>query len=224
MLVIKTPAIVIKRINYGEADRIITVVTPQHGKLTLMVKGARRVRSKMAGAIELFSLSDISFKPGRGQINSLISARLNQAFSNIISHPERTLAGYDILIKFDQNIESASQLDEYNLLVSSLKNLNNSLVDSRLVSTWFNSQLLIVMGRQIELKLDKQGQKLVNSQNFSFDFEKMAFFEDENGKFKTNDIKILRLLSSVNSIIPNIEVSKSEYNRINELLEKVIHF
>ena len=51
-------AIVLRRTNYGEADRILQLLTPK-GKRSVMAKGARRERSKLAGGIELFALCDV---------------------------------------------------------------------------------------------------------------------------------------------------------------------
>ena len=61
-----TSAIILKRVDYGEADRILTLLTPDHGKLSLMAKGVRKIKSKLAGGIELFSISTITFAEGRG--------------------------------------------------------------------------------------------------------------------------------------------------------------
>ena len=66
----------LQRTEYGEADRILTVLTPAAGKLHLMAKGARRVRSKLAGGIELFSVSELSYAQGKGSLGALVSARL----------------------------------------------------------------------------------------------------------------------------------------------------
>ena len=52
----RTEGIVVRRRNQGEADRVLTLCTPL-GKLDVVAKGARKVRSRKAGHIELFSLS-----------------------------------------------------------------------------------------------------------------------------------------------------------------------
>lgn len=46
---VKTTGIVIARVSYGEADRIVTMLTPDHGKISLMVKGARRAKKSASG-------------------------------------------------------------------------------------------------------------------------------------------------------------------------------
>jgi hypothetical protein len=60
-----TDAIVLKRLNLGEADRIVTLYTPEHGKLRAIAKGARRPASRLAGHLELFSLGALQLARGR---------------------------------------------------------------------------------------------------------------------------------------------------------------
>ena len=55
MKTIRTKAIVIRRTNYGEADRILQLLTPDYGKVSVMARGVRREKSKLAGGIELFA-------------------------------------------------------------------------------------------------------------------------------------------------------------------------
>jgi DNA repair protein RecO (recombination protein O) len=51
----KTEGIILKRINYGEADRILTVYTNHHGKIRAIAKGVRKLQSRKAGSLELFN-------------------------------------------------------------------------------------------------------------------------------------------------------------------------
>ena len=51
----RTEAIVLKRRDFGEADRLLTVFTPEHGKLVLLAKGVRKTKSRKAGHVELFT-------------------------------------------------------------------------------------------------------------------------------------------------------------------------
>ena len=62
---IKTLGLVLRRTNYGEADRILNIITPT-GKISAMAKGVRRARSKLAGGVEMFSLSEYVIHCGRG--------------------------------------------------------------------------------------------------------------------------------------------------------------
>ena len=51
----KTEGIIIKRRDYGEADRILTVMTREYGKLKIKAKGVRKITSRRSAHIELLN-------------------------------------------------------------------------------------------------------------------------------------------------------------------------
>lgn len=59
MLNCKLRAIVLKRINFGEADRLLTVFSLEKGKVTLIAKGVRRIRSRRAPHLEPLSVTEL---------------------------------------------------------------------------------------------------------------------------------------------------------------------
>jgi DNA repair protein RecO (recombination protein O) len=61
----KTEAIVLKRLDLGEADKIVTLFTPGLGKVRAVAKGVRKLKSRLAGHIELFSFSTMMLAMGR---------------------------------------------------------------------------------------------------------------------------------------------------------------
>ncbi len=63
--VYQTEAIVLRRTDFGEADRLLTVFTPEQGKLKLIAKGARKPTSRKSGHVELFSHSRFLVAVGR---------------------------------------------------------------------------------------------------------------------------------------------------------------
>src|SRR5215469_11437663 len=60
-----TEALILKRMDYGEADRILTLFTPRLGKIRAIAKGARRTTSRLAGHVELFTRSQLQLAAGR---------------------------------------------------------------------------------------------------------------------------------------------------------------
>lgn len=58
-------AVVLRKLDYGEADRIYTLLTREHGKVGAIAKGVRRSTSRLASALELFSLVDVQLAKGR---------------------------------------------------------------------------------------------------------------------------------------------------------------
>lgn len=51
--------LVIKRVNFGEADKLVTLFTKESGKLTFIAKGVRRVKSRRSAHLELFNLVEV---------------------------------------------------------------------------------------------------------------------------------------------------------------------
>lgn len=58
-MILSTPAIVLKSIDFKESSKIVTLLTPDHGKFAVIVKGARRPKSKYAGYFETGNILDV---------------------------------------------------------------------------------------------------------------------------------------------------------------------
>jgi len=190
----QTKGIVLSRTDYGEADRIVTVITPDQGKRRLMVKGVRRMKSKMAGGIELFSVSELSYIKGRGDIDTLISARLDKYYSNIVQDIDRVQLGYELIKQLNRTTEDNPEEDYFNLLETAFKALDDSAVNTELIRLWFQAQLLRLAGYTPNLQTDCDGNRLEADSRYNFDYESMAFMQVETGKFAKNEIKCLRVV------------------------------
>lgn len=64
-------AIVLRKIDYQEADRIITFLTPDHGKLSGIAKGAKRIRSRVGPSLEVLTHGQLVYfdRPGKGLVS-----------------------------------------------------------------------------------------------------------------------------------------------------------
>ena len=71
----QTTGIVLSRTNYGEADRILRVLTPDRGKISVIAKGARRIKSRAGGHLELFGEVTLFLATGRN-LDVVTQARL----------------------------------------------------------------------------------------------------------------------------------------------------
>jgi DNA repair protein RecO (recombination protein O) len=67
-------AIVLRRVDYGETDRVLTVLTRGHGKVGVMVRGVRRPGSRLAARTDLFERSRMQLAQGRGELLVLAQA------------------------------------------------------------------------------------------------------------------------------------------------------
>lgn len=189
-----TQGIVLGRIDYGEADRIITILTPDYGKLSLMAKGVRRVKSRLAGGIELFSVSDITFIRGRGEVGTLISTRLKKHYGHITESIERVQLAYDLIKILNKVTEDEPESEYFELLEQTFVALDDAWVANEVVRLWFFAQLLRLGGHAPNLNSDTIGHKLEATEKYNFDFEAMTFAAAPRGRFKAEHIKVLRLL------------------------------
>lgn len=197
-----TRAIVLSRTDFGEADRILTVIKPDQGKVRLMAKGVRKIKSKLAGGIELFSVSHITFIEGKSDIKTLVSTRLDTHYGNIVQNIDRTMFGYDVLKLINRVTEDSTGQEYFDLLQHSLEALEHTAISIELITLWLYTQLLKITGHSPNLRTDTVGNKLAVDQNYGFDPEVMTFNTQEQGNYNAQHIKMLRLAQGLESPLP----------------------
>lgn len=190
---IVTKAIVLSRTDYQEADRILTVLTPDQGKLRVIAKGVRRAKSKLAGGIELFSVNDLTILTSTRELKTLISSRLDKHFPHILTDISRTMLGYALLKHIHTVTEDEPEPAYYNVLTAALEGLNNMDIAPGALELWFHMQLLKIGGHAPNLTVDTELADLQADQTYLFDFEHMAFRQQNGGPYSANHIKLLRL-------------------------------
>lgn len=188
-----TKAIVLARTNYGEADRIVSVLTADKGKVRLLAKGVRKIKSKMAGGIELFSISTIGYIQGRGDLATLVSSRLDTHYSNIVKDINRTMFTYDILKRINKVTEYHADTAYFDLLQAVLELLDAGVADLDIIRSWFDARLISMAGTEPNLKTDTSGNSLDAKFRYLFSFDEMAFAK-ASGPFAAKHIKLLRIL------------------------------
>lgn len=209
-------AIVLSRINYSESDRILTLLTLEKGKLSVLAKGVRKEKSKLAGGVELFSESEVSLAAGNGDLYILTSARLLQHFALLLKDFARSQTAYQLLKLTSQASHEGTGAELYLILRIALKALGDAAISAELVKLWFEVRLLEALGHDIDIKTDISGKILKQEGSYKFDFDKMAFCENDNGEFKASHIKLLRLLlsyspeavsnvKSISKLLPQLE-------------------
>lgn len=189
---VNTQGIVLSRTDYGEADRILTFLTPDQGKVSVIAKGVRKQKSKLAGGIELFSISDISYIVGRKDISTLISTRLVKHYGDIVKDMDRTNAAYEEMKMINKATEDKPEAEYFNLLQTALESLNDEGIDLNIINAWFAAQLLSLAGHTPNLRTQSDGQKLQAGRIYDFNFERMGF--EPGQTYDSDQIKFLRLL------------------------------
>lgn len=206
---IVTNGIILARTNFQEADRIVTILTPNHGKLHVIAKGVRKQKSKLAGGIELFCVSELTVLPGRGEIHTLVSTRMATHYRHITTDIHRTMLGYEFLKRINRLTEDASGEEYYDLLQSTLAGLDETNLDLSLLELWFSMQLLKISGTSPNLTTNASGGELIATENYIFDYDAMAFASHSSGPYDANCIKLLRLAVRTTYPIKLVKLSAS---------------
>ncbi|GAC1392543.1 MAG: hypothetical protein NVSMB46_08690 [Candidatus Saccharimonadales bacterium] len=224
MIQISTKGIVLTRLNYQEADRILTVLTPDKGKIGLIAKGVRRPKSKLAGGIELFCTNDVSYITSRGELHTLTSSRAIEHFEHIVKDIDHTMMAYEILKKINKITESAAGEEYYTLVERSLYALNDMSLTTEIIDLWFSMQLLDITGHTPNLHTTLENKKLVTTETYDFDITSMCFTSNKTGIFTANHIKVLRLAiaSAYPIIVAKIANSKHEITECHHLAKAML--
>ena len=205
-----TRAIILRRTNYGEADRILTLLTPEHGQQTAIAHSVRKEKSKLAGGIELFAICELGLarsSSNRDGMWTLTSSRIITFYDQIMTDYDRLQFGYEA-IKQIANLSNVIEAPElYSVLSKTLMTLNNLQLDLRLVKIWFYLQLAKLRGGELNLVTDSNGMKLVEGANYDYEVgEKVLIYVEQGGRFTTDEIKLLRLLNaSPATVLPRLQ-------------------
>jgi DNA repair protein RecO (recombination protein O) len=147
----RTTAVVLKRMDLGEADRIVTFFSHDVGKLKAVAKGVRRTTSRSAGHLEPFTLTDVLFATGR-ELDVVSQAETVEAFRAVREDLELATHAYYLAEMIDALTEERMEnRPAFDLLVESLRELAQC-PDPRLVVVAFHLRLLDALGYRPELR------------------------------------------------------------------------
>ena len=153
MPVFSSPAILLRRMDYGDFDVIITFFTLQSGKLSLIAKAAKKSTKRFAGILELFSVLEVVVAAGRGQgLPVLQEAVLKQPFSAIRADFKKTAyASYWSELIYNWMEENYRQDDLYYLFAHVLTELDNGRTDQAALNVLFQMRFLSLSGHRPNL-------------------------------------------------------------------------
>lgn len=190
-----TRAIVLRRTNYGEADRILQLITPE-GRRSVIARGVRREKSKLAGGIELFAISDVVLGEGKGELGILVSARLVQFYRHILEDYDRMQFGYEVVKLIAKASEMVDEPEWYDMLADLLMALDNKTIPLPLAQTWFYVHYGDLLGHDLNLARDTDGEKLSADKTYRYDSADGGLRESSSGSIGSEHIKLLRLIAT----------------------------
>jgi len=218
---LKTHAFVLRRTNYGEADRIINLISPV-GKIAVMAKGVRKPKSKLAGGIEMFSLTNVNLHFGKSEMAVLTGAKMEKFYGEILKDLTRMELASEMLKKINKASDSVDSAGFFEILKSGLSALDSGC-DIRLVDAWFNLNLMKIVGEEVNLYRDINGEQLKVDLKYSWNNMEMAFYPDDSGDIDANVIKILRLLISADlDVVRRIKHISNYVEVLNDFSKMVV--
>lgn len=191
----RSRAIVLRRTNYGEADRILDLLTPD-GRLSVMARGVRKEKSKLAGGIELFAVCDVVTGHSKGTLGILTSARLVHFYRHILEDYDRMQFAYETLAQVTKASVSLDETEWYDIVAEVLAALDVTTVPLALIQAWFYIRVAQLLGDELNTVRDFKGGRLLGDKKYKYDSQEKGFVEDVNGQIGAEHIKILRLVST----------------------------
>ena len=146
----QTKAIVIGRTNFGEADRVVRFITPEHGKLAAVAKGVRKIKSRFGGHLELFGEVNLMLNAGRN-LDTITSARLIWYPHDLVGDYTKLNFAFIIAKAVDRLTEPAQPAAAlYDVVREALEALDGG-ASGALIELWFKLRLLDTLGYRPEL-------------------------------------------------------------------------
>ena len=195
MRTVRTQAIVLRRTNYGEADRILHLLTPD-GRRSVMARGVRKEKSRLAGGIELFALCDVVIGEGRGELGVLTSARLVHFYRHILEDYERMQFGYEVIRHITKASEMIDEPDWFDVTIEVFAALDALTIPRQLIETWFYLRHAALLGYELNLTHDVDGNRLQADQRYRYDVSEKNLRLAQNGDVTSAHIKFLRLINA----------------------------
>ena len=144
-------AIVMHRSDVGEADRLLTVLSRERGKLRLNAKGARKVGSRKGGHVELFVRSKMLIAKGRGDIDIVSQVEMIDAYRGLREDLTRSTYAHYAVELIDAFAEEGSEQPEmFDLLAEALTWIATA-DNLPLAARYFELKLLTLAGFQPQL-------------------------------------------------------------------------
>jgi DNA repair protein RecO (recombination protein O) len=145
-----TDAIVLSRFELGEADRVLTLITPEMGKLKAIAKGVRRPTSRLGGSLEPFAELHLNLARGR-TFDVVTGVAVGRAFLRLRDSLESAATAWYLAELADRSLEERHQAEPvYLLLRRSYELLEGGMAPGR-VARWYEMRLADELGMRPEV-------------------------------------------------------------------------
>lgn len=107
-------ALILRRVDYGEADVILDLLTQESGRVGVYARGARKSTRRFAGGLEAFALLRVRYRPGREDaLGSLQDTENYEFFGRIVEDPLRLAAAAYLLTLVELSVQKEQGADPF---------------------------------------------------------------------------------------------------------------
>ncbi|MFL5644222.1 MAG: DNA repair protein RecO [Chloroflexota bacterium] len=145
-----TDAIVLSRFDLGEADRVLTLITPTGGKLKAIAKGIRRPTSRLGGSLEPFAELNLVLARGR-TFDVVTEVRVGHAWLHLRDALEPAATAWYLAELADRSLEERHAAEPLYLLLRRAYELLDAEMAPGRVARWYEMHLLDELGQRPEV-------------------------------------------------------------------------
>lgn len=138
--------VVLRRVNYGDNDRILTVLTRERGKIGVMARGVRKAGSRMAAYTDLFARSRMELARGRGNLDILTAATSLSAAVPLADARRAACAAVCAELADRVLEENAADEEVFDLVAAALQDCTDPARDPRLGLLWLTRRMIDRLG------------------------------------------------------------------------------
>ncbi len=224
---LRTQAIILKRQDFGEADRLVTLLTRDVGKRDAIAKGARKPASTKTGHVELFTKADVLVHQGR-ELGILVQAEMVEPYLEL--REDLSLGAYasycaELLDRFTE-MEDDDSGNLFYLLDTTFARLCTA-DDPRLAVRYYEMRLLDSLGFRPELRTCVVSQESVIARDQFFSYGDGGVVRPEVASeigrglvpIPLNTLKVLRHLQrSAYDKVEALQLDKTRHNDVERIM------
>ncbi|HLY32415.1 MAG TPA: DNA repair protein RecO [Ktedonobacterales bacterium] len=230
-----TEGIILRRSDFGEADRILTIFTPAYGKVRAIAKGSRRTTSRLAGHLEPFTRTQLLLATGR-DLDIVTQAEARERLDALRGDVWHATGAWYTAELVDRFLEESDPHPRfYTLFIETLRRMETGARAHEVARSWlalrfFELRLLSEMGYQPNLH------HCVNCDN-PLRPEENGYSPDLGGalcsnclhqaarRISLNALKIMRLLQTTEwDALPRLRMDAALQNEIETLLRATLRY
>lgn len=228
-MLVKSEGVVLRNINYSEADKILTIFTKQNGKVQAIAKGARKYKNNLVASTQTFCYSNFLMYEGKNFYHINQGEVIDSFFSLREDLEKLAYATYIIELIDAGTLEGESNPILFDLLIKTLQVLTNIEKDYKNLLLAFELKYISFIGYKPQLKRCVSCESdFTNNIKFSVAHGgalcENCFNIDANSK--SIDLMVLNKMKELLYLkldeISNIKINNKEANRIEYLLLRYI--